>query len=70
VEIIFGQGFADSCFFTASTVVKPEDTAAYVTKMNELDAVRSDRVRQRALDVVKDQETAKVSFIQTSSCRL
>ncbi|CAL3966889.1 unnamed protein product [Diplocarpon coronariae] len=41
-------------------VVKPEDIASYLSMMNELDAVRSDRVRQRALDVVKDPETAKV----------
>ncbi|KAK2624224.1 hypothetical protein QTJ16_006174 [Diplocarpon rosae] len=43
----------------SSTMVKPEDIATYLSMMNELDAVRSDRVRQRALDVVKDPETAK-----------
>ncbi|CZT09083.1 related to monooxigenase [Rhynchosporium agropyri] len=42
-----------------STVVKPEDVEAYVGSMHELDQVRSDRVRQRVLDIVKDKETAK-----------
>lgn len=41
--------------------VKPEDVESYLSMMHEDDAVRSNRVRQRALDVVKDQETAKVS---------
>ncbi|KAH6716476.1 hypothetical protein BKA61DRAFT_631781 [Leptodontidium sp. MPI-SDFR-AT-0119] len=39
--------------------VKPEDVESYLSMMHEDDAVRSNRVRQRALDVVKDQETAK-----------
>ena len=43
----------------SSATVKPEDAASYVAMMNEMDAVRADRVRQRALDVVKDQKTAK-----------
>ncbi|KAI9049307.1 hypothetical protein LZ554_007151 [Drepanopeziza brunnea f. sp. 'monogermtubi'] len=43
----------------SSKLVKPEDLASYLAMMSELDAIRSDRVRQRALDVVKDQETAK-----------
>lgn len=41
--------------------VKAEDVAKHVEHMEELDAVRSERVRQRAVDVVKDSETAKVS---------
>ncbi|KAH7351215.1 pyridine nucleotide-disulfide oxidoreductase-like protein [Rhexocercosporidium sp. MPI-PUGE-AT-0058] len=43
----------------SSTIVKPEDVESYISMMHELDAIRSDKVRQRALDVVKDQETAK-----------
>ncbi|KAL2071193.1 hypothetical protein VTL71DRAFT_12428 [Oculimacula yallundae] len=43
----------------SSTVLKPEDLQGYLEMMHQLDAVRSDRVRQRVLDVVKDQETAK-----------
>lgn len=40
--------------------VKSADTENWVTSMSEQDSGRSDKVRQRALDVVKDQETAKV----------
>ncbi|KAK0103953.1 hypothetical protein ONS96_005059 [Cadophora gregata f. sp. sojae] len=42
-----------------SSEVKPEDLEAHLAMMHELDAERSNRVRQRALDLVKDQETAK-----------
>lgn len=42
-----------------SEKVKVEDTEAYVKSMLELDEIRSNRVRQRALDEVKDPETAK-----------
>ena len=44
----------------SSTEVKPEDLGSYIAMMHEIDAKRSDRVRQRALDIVKDQETATV----------
>lgn len=44
----------------SSKLVKAEDTAQYLSMMSELDAVRSKRVRQRALDIVKNQDTAKV----------
>ena len=37
-----------------------EQTPQYVEYINELDAPRSDRVRQRAVDLVKEPETAKV----------
>ncbi|CZT21100.1 related to monooxigenase [Ramularia collo-cygni] len=42
-----------------SSQVSPNDIESYVAAMLELDRPRSERVRQRALDIVKDQETAK-----------
>lgn len=43
----------------SSSEVKPEDMEKYLALMHKLDAERSDRVRQRALDIVKDEKTAK-----------
>lgn len=37
-----------------------EETAKFMQEMEEMDAVRSERVRQRAADIVQDPETAKV----------
>lgn len=44
--------------------VKVEEVAAYLEIMNRLDGTRSDRVRQRAMEIVKDPETAKVRLTQ------
>ena len=41
-----------------SKEVKPEGVQGFLDEMNELDGTRSDRVRQRVMDVVKDQDTA------------
>lgn len=40
-----------------------EDIAKFTQEWQEMDAVRSDRVRQRAAEIVKDQNTAKVSVV-------
>lgn len=48
-----------------SKAVKPEDVGEFLDQMNELDGTRSDRVRQRVMDIVKDQETALVSAAST-----
>lgn len=42
-----------------SEKVKPENTENYVSSMEELDATRSERVRQRTIDIVKDPKTAE-----------
>lgn len=47
----------------SATIVKPEEVGGYLNMMQELDSGRSERVRQRAMDVVKNQETAKVISI-------
>lgn len=43
------------------TAVKPEEVKEWLDSMNQMDDTRSDRVRQRVLDVVEDQDTALVS---------
>lgn len=62
-EDVVNDGFSNmptlSGAYGNSSKVKPEDVESYIKSMMELDNKRSDRVRQRALDVVKDQETAK-----------
>lgn len=47
--------------FGGPSTAKPEETAQHIAAMQEKDDKRSDQIRQRALDVVKDPETAKVS---------
>lgn len=40
-----------------------ENISKFTQEMQELDAVRSDRVRQRAAEIVQDEKTAKVSML-------
>lgn len=43
----------------APLIPTPENLAAHVGKMHKLDMPRTDSVRARTLEIVKDQETAK-----------
>lgn len=55
--------------FGGPSDMKPEDVPRFLEEMDELDRPRSERVRQRVLDVVEDSETAKVrSLANVSSC--
>lgn len=46
--------------FGGPSDVKPEDVAKHMKALRVLDDERSDRIRQRTEQIVKDQETAKV----------
>ena len=63
------ENLVDDGFSTMPTIastfggpsdVKPEDMPKRVEEMRALDDARSDQIRQRAEDIVKDPETAKV----------
>ena len=48
--------------FGGPSDVKPEDTAKHMEALRALDDARSDRIRKRTEDIVKDPETAKVIY--------
>ena len=55
-----------SAAFGGPSQFTAEEIPKFLEYISELDAPRSDRVRQRALDVVKDPETAAVSMLRLS----
>ena len=50
--------------FGGPSDIKPEETPKHIAALQALDDARSDQIRQRALAIVKDPETAKVRLAQ------
>ena len=70
-EDVIGDGFSSmptiAGAFGGPSDIKPEEAAKRLEEMRVIDDVRSDQVRARALEVVKNVETAQVKDITSTS---